>query len=420
MLKPQPLSRMFMIGLALLLSTTAVISCASRDKGGSTDATSSSAASSSTPNSTASSTNAPAQSTPHWSGKMQEFSRALNQLLPLVSDGKAFNDPKNEQPIQDATSRLKALSHQVKTLKKPSADPAFDSIASMLDEDLARAVISLQTGNKDYARLTLRESIGYCIQCHTQTKSGPSFPKLELGFDPSKLSPLGQGDYYAATRQFDSALDAYRKGVQDQSYANHDVFGWERAIRSGLAIAIRYKENPVEAKAFVQAILKNKSAPQSLKDSAKDWLASVEQWAKEPALKATADSRLNRAEGLIKSAEKHSTDSIRRSDDITYLRASADLHQWLAEGSKDPALRSKALLYAGIAAEATRELNFWTLHERYYELCIQERPKSVTAQSCYGKLSDSVLLGYTGSSGLHLPEEEKVRLGRLKALAFGP
>lgn len=408
MLKPQFQSRHALALLLLVVVATTITSCSSQKKAGEN------AGPDVSPNKTPDSANAP-----HWSSKMQELSHALNQLLPLVSDGKAFNDPKNEQPIQDATSRLKALSHQVKTLKKPSADPAFDTIASMLDEDLARAVVSLQTGNKDYARLTLRESIGYCIQCHTQTKSGPSFPKLELGFDPSKLSALGQGDYYAATRQFDSALDAYRKGVQDQSYADRDIFGWERAVRSGLAIAIRYKENPTEAKTFIQSILKNKSAPQSLKDSAKDWLTSVEQWAKEPKLKSTADSRLIRAESLIKGAEKRSGDSIRRSEDITYLRASADLHQWLSEGSKDPAQRSKALLYAGIAAEATRELNFWTLHERYYELCIQASPKTPTAQSCYGKLSDSVLLGYTGSSGLHLPEEEKVRLDRLKALAFG-
>ncbi|MBK7891337.1 MAG: hypothetical protein IPJ84_10955 [Bdellovibrionales bacterium] len=408
MLKPQFQSRHALALLVVTALATAMTSCSSPEK------TSENSSQDVPASKTADSANAP-----HWSSKMQELSHALNQLLPLVADGKAFNDPKNEQPIQDATSRLKALSHQVKTLKKPSADPAFDSIASMLDEDLARAVVSLQTGNKDYARLTLRESIGYCIQCHTQTKSGPSFPKLELGFDPSKLSALGQGDYYAATRQFDAALDAYRKGVQDQSYADRDIFGWERAVRSGLAIAIRYKENPAEAKTFIQSILKNKSAPQSLKDSAKDWLASVEQWAKEPKLKSAADSRLTRAEGLIKGAEKRSGDSIRRSEDITYLRASADLHQWLSEGSKDPAQRSKALLYAGIAAEATRELNFWTLHERYYELCIQASPKTPTAQSCYGKLSDSVLLGYTGSSGLHLPEEEKVRLDRLKALAFG-
>lgn len=403
MLKPQFQSRHALALLLLTTVTTAQISCSSQDK-------------------SSENTNADVSAepiAPQWADKMQELAHALNQLLPLVSDGKAFNDPKNEQPIQTATSRLKALSHQVKTLKKPSADPAFDSIASMLDEDLARAVVSLQTGNKDYARLTLRESIGYCIQCHTQTKSGPSFPKLELGFDPSKLSPLGQGDYYAATRQFDSALEAYRKGVQDQNYADRDIFGWERAVRSGLAIAVRYKENPVEAKTFVQSILKNKNAPQSLKNSANDWLVSIEQWAKEPKLKPSVESRLIRAESLVKGAEKRSGDSNRRSEDIVYLRASADLHKWLSEGSKDPAQRAKALLYAGIAAEATRELNFWTLHERYYELCIQASPKTPTAQSCYRKLSDSILLGYTGSSGLHLPEEEKVRLDRLKALAFG-
>lgn len=361
-------------------------------------------------------------SSPQWSTKMQELSRALNQLLPLVSDGKAFGDPRNESALKEATSRLKSLSHQVKSMTatpaKPSADPAIDSIAKMLDEDLARAVAALETGNRDYARLTLRESIGYCIQCHTQTSNGPSFPKLELGFDPSKLSPLGQGDYYAATRQFDSALAAYRKGVNDSSYAERDIFGWERAVRSGLAIAVRFKESAGDAEAFVKAISHNKQAPQSLKDSAQDWLSSIQEWAKEKPSKKP--NRLAHAEKLIRDAEAKLKDNPRRSEDIAYLRASSDLHQWLAQNPKaDASNHAKALLYAGLAAEATRELNFWTLHERYYELCIQTLPKSTTAKECFNHLNESVTLGYTGSSGLNLPEDEKLRLAKLKELAFG-
>jgi hypothetical protein len=354
---------------------------------------------------------------PAWNAKMQELSSALNKLLPLVSDTKAFNNPTNEAPIKDATSRLKKLSHQVRSLQKPAADPAYESIARMLDEDLARAVSSLATGNRDYARLTIRESIGYCIQCHTQTAGGPNFPKLELGFDPSSLSALGRGDFYAATRQFDRALESYQSGVSDSEYAKRDIFGWERAARSALAIAVRYKQSPEESLKIAKAVLKNKAAPDSLKTAAKSWTKSIAEWSKQAKTK-NQESGLLLAEKLINQAETRQ--DLADPQDISYLRASATLHQWLSsnpQSEKPDANRAKGLLLAGRAAEATRELNFWTLHERYYELCIDSYPKSDTARTCYQLLSDSVVTGYTGSSGTNLPSDVQQWLSRLSEKA---
>lgn len=358
---------------------------------------------------------------PAWNSKMQELSSALNKLLPLVSDTKAFNNPLNEPAIKDATSRLKKLSHQVRSLQKPAADPAYESIARMLDEDLARAVSSLATGNRDYARLTIRDSIGYCIQCHTQTAGGPNFPKLELGFDPTSLSALGRGDFYAATRQFDRALDSYQKGVTDSDYAKRDIFGWERAARSALAIAVRYKQSPEESLRIAKAVEKNKSAPDSLKTAARSWTKSISEWSKQAKMKES-EAGLPLAEKLINQAEARQ--DISEPQDIAYLRASAILHQWLSQNPQTnkeapDANRAKALLLAGRAAEATRELNFWTLHERYYELCIDSQPKSETARACYQLLSDSVITGYTGSSGTNLPADVQQWLSRLSEKAGG-
>jgi hypothetical protein len=360
-----------------------------------------------------------------WSSKMQELSVALNKLLPLVSDSGKFNNPANEKAVSEATSQLKKLSHQVRDLEKPAADPAYDSIARLLDDDLARAVSALNNGNRDYARLTIRESIGYCIQCHTQTANGPSFPKLILGFDPSKLTPLGQGDFYAATRQFDSALKAYRKGVEDAAFAKKDIFAWERTARSALAIAVRFKESPKESKKIARAISKNKSAPESLRTAANSWLKAIEKWSKEKTIKnESGEAQLAHAEKLVTEADSRVDVENEHGQDILYLRASGALHEWLAANPLKAGMneknRAKALYLAGRAAEESRELNFWTLHERYYELCIETLPNSDLAKSCFKKLNESILMGYTGSSGLHLPPDESARLAQLKLKANGP
>jgi hypothetical protein len=371
-----------------------------------------------------SSSDAPAPSTTktsgEWSERMQELSQSLSQLLPLVADHRAFNDPAKADLVQKSMSQLKAMAHQVKHQvqkgNKPSSDPAFTPIAEMLDEDLARAIVAYQSGNRDYARLTLRESMSYCIQCHTQAAGGPDFSgRGGLSVNTDNFSPLARGDYYAATRQFDDALKAYLNGVKDRQYAKDDLFAWEKAARSALALSVRYKESPSQAREVVKAIQGNPQTPPSLKDSARAWLQSIEKWEREK----EPDSRLERADRLLKEAERRASSATERGQDLLYLRASADLHQWLASHPEPNAARAKALLMAGKAAEASRDMNFWTLHERYYEMCINTLPNSVMARECYSNLEESVKLGYTGSSGVHMPREEVERLKNLRARAMG-
>lgn len=366
-----------------------------------------------------------------FSEKMQRLSAALNQLLPLISDTRKFNDPANDKVILDSATRLKVLSHQVKGAAKPGADPAYDSIAYMLDDDLTRAISALNTGNRDYARMTLRESMGYCIQCHTQKAGGPEFARLELGLNPAELQPLNRADYFAATRQFDQAIQQYLSIVLDRKFLTRDLFGWEKATRSALALAVRFKQSPDLAQQVADAVLKNSAAPPSLVVSAKRWKKAIAAWRSEPkstkSLLIQAESLLKRAMPAPKDADEKSLapeltfGDMERGSEIEILRASGDLHAWLEQSKGDQNLvgqRAKALFLAGLAAEASKELNFWTLHERYFEMCIQGQPKSSTARACYDRLAESVTLGYTGSSGTHLPEDETERLARLKAIAF--
>ncbi|HRK08720.1 MAG TPA: hypothetical protein PLZ57_13195 [Pseudobdellovibrionaceae bacterium] len=363
-----------------------------------------------------SSPNSTSKPSGEWSERMQELSQSLTQLLPLVADHRAFNDPAKADLVQNSMSQLKAMAHQVKKGSKPSSDPAFTPIAEMLDEDLARAIVAFQSGNRDYARLTLRESMSYCIQCHTQAAGGPDFSgRSALAINTDNFSPLARGDYFAATRQFDDALKSYIAGVKDRQFAKDDLFAWEKAARSALALSVRYKESPTHAREVVKAIQGNSQTPPSLKDSARAWMQSIDKWEREK----EPDSRLERADRLLKEAEKRASSATERGQDLLYLRASADLHQWLSTHPEPNAARAKALLMAGKAAEASRDMNFWTLHERYYEMCIHTLPNSVMARECYKYLEESVKLGYTGSSGVHMPREEADRLKSLRAKAMG-
>lgn len=360
-----------------------------------------------------------------WSAKMQALSKTLSDLLPLVASKKKFADPKNDAAIEANVKAVRALAHSLKTGEKPSADPSMQIMTGLFEEDIARALDALKTGNRDYARHILKDTTSYCIQCHTATSNGPDFPRLNLDINTAELSPIDRAEFYAATRQFDSALASYISALDDQAFAAEEPFEWEAAARSALAITVRVKKNPADTMKVISAAKKNPKLAKSSSTALASWEAAVKEWMKEKPKDLSAPSRqLAEAEALIRRAQKRQEFPLDHSQDILYFRAGALLHDLLQQppatkGQSDE-LRARTLYWAGVASEATRDMNFWTMHETLYEQCIRLRPNTEQARQCFARLKDSITLGYSGSAGVNIPSEVAARLAGFRAMAEGP
>lgn len=366
-------------------------------------------------------TNAEAGKAKAWPEKMQLLSKTMSELLPLVASRKKFSDPKNEQLIESRTEILKTLAHSIKTGPKPNADPSMQVVSGLMEDDISRALDGLRSGNRDYARHVLSDTTSYCIQCHTQSSNGPEFPKLTLDVKVKELAPMEQAEFYAATRQFEPALETYRKVLASPEAAKSDVYDYESAARTALAISVRVHKNPKEAQTIVRTVQKNKAVRQPLRKIANAWERSVKSWSKEmPTKNTTPAQELAIAEKLVTGAQKTQEFPLDHSQDVTYFRASSILHDLLEQPSRTDDFSARALYLAGVSSEATRDMNFWTMHETMYEQCIRLTPATEQAKQCYGRLSDSIKLGYSGSAGTNIPPEIQRRLTAYKTIAFGP
>lgn len=354
-----------------------------------------------------------------WSAKMRSLSETLSSLMPMVSSKVKFNDDKNHAKIESDTRKLRELAHSLKLEAKPNSDPSLRMMSGLFDEDIERALESLRAGHRDYARQILRDTTAYCIQCHTQTDAGPKFPKLNLAININELSNLEKAEFYAATRQFDLAIESYTKALSDEKLIRVDPFAWEQAARSALAIVVRVKADPKEARVILTKIESHPALPSSTKKALESWKKSVREWeAEKPRSKTpTVNAQLERATAMIKTAQRRQEFPLDHSQDVLYFRAASLLHGILESDERNQDISAKALYWAGIAAEATRDMNFWTLHENYYEHCIRTQPHSNQAQQCFTRLNDSVTLGYSGSGGVRVPPEISKRLEMFRALA---
>ncbi len=355
-----------------------------------------------------------------WWQQMQQLSKVLTDLMPLLVSEHQFNDPANTARIQKDAHQLAALAHTIHPSAakySPDADPSIPMMAQLFDEQTAKAVKELDSGHRAYSRTLLRSTASYCLACHTRSVA-PNLPGITIKPDTQSLSKYEKASLYAAIRDFDRAYKEYDAIAGDEKLAAENPLKWERAARIGLAIAIRIQENPQHAASIVKRVLEMSSAPESTKADAKIWMDSITEWEKEKRPKElTPNYYYHQASQLIQRAEATQRYPTDHSSDVLFLRATLDIHQLLRLEPNGPHTVN-ALYWAGIAYDALHDLNIWTLHEHYYQACIHAAPHTSTAKKCYKAYAASVQENYTGSGGPEIPSDVAKHLQDLRKLAY--
>lgn len=359
---------------------------------------------------------------PEWQVKMQRLFNTLSELLIDVSSDKRFADPANRKKIEANTKLLAEIAGNLNTVGKNNLhaemgamDPTVPIVANLFAEGANRAYKELKRGNTLYARDQLKSISGYCIGCHTRNKSGPEFSGLAPEV-VAALLPIEKAEYLAATRQYDAAFKQFMSIISDSAVINQKQLEWERAIYYALAIAVRVEKDISKSTKVVNQVLAAKEAPLFMKADAVQWKKSIKEWKREKRkAKQSPKDMLIEARSLVAKAHELQVYPTDHNADIYFLRASTILHEYLRSAAKGP--QGEALLLLGQSYESLQDLNLWTLHELFYEACIQSEPHSKVAEACYKEYRDSLNVSYAGSSGVSIPPSVNQHLHSLKKLA---
>ncbi len=347
-----------------------------------------------------------------WKVDMHHLSESLSTLLPLSLDPLAFNDPNNQPQIEREVARLTKFSHAIGQMKtKPSEDPALQFVANEFSAEMSEAQRQMRMGNRAYARLLIRNATNYCVSCHTQMARGPEF-NFKAGPYFAKLGALDQANYLFAVRSFDEGLKQFDRAMSSPDVALQPYASLESTTLKALAVAVRVRQDPRLADEIVTRITQSKWAPVYLQISALKWKSSIEEWAKDLKRKRAEDPRAL----LAKAWKKQTETPLSRAGLIEFLRASARLHELLAE-KKTGKVYAETLYQAGLTSEALRELDLYSLSEYYYESCIRSLPQSETARTCYVRLENEMMASYSSFDSGPLPASMRDRLENLKKLA---
>ena len=358
------------------------------------------------------------KNTAQWREKMQELYKTLAEITTDTSSDRRFNAPENKSRIEKNTKKLADRAHDLsKQGLSPDADPTIKILSELFQDETRRAYTALKSGNRAYARGILNQVSSYCIACHTRNNSGPSFASLPMEPTGKSLFPIEQGRFYAATRQYDRAIDIFQKIVDDASAPIQRPLEWEQAIRYGLAISVRVKKDPDQARALVERVIGSKKAPFFMKQDALKWKEAILKWKEElPKRELTEEGLHLEAMQLIVQAREAQKFPMDHAADVQYLRATAVIHE-LLQKAPNGRYAQESLLMAGMCYDVLKPLNLEDIHEIYYEACIKQAPHTPNSEVCYRRYEQSTYEGYTGSTGTVIPEEVKAKLQTLENLA---
>lgn len=349
---------------------------------------------------------------------MQSFKSDLQALIPYLYSQKGFSDPANEKTVLTHLQNLNDKAddvHRIKSTGIAARDPSLQFAADELKTNLHLSYSSFKEGHKPFAQGALRDSVQQCFYCHSRNASGP-----QLGYDSldnkmtKGMTATDKADYLVAVREFDAARKALLDYFKKSSGEKSNPIEIETTAKKWLALEIRVEDRPKNVERALKIIDQQKQKPENISVLVKDWKKSLAQWKKEK----KPLQGIEGAESLLFGSLDWKKLEVRSdATDLDFIRATVLLHNYLE--NKKPAApdKSRALLFLGMSYERLRDLGFWNLNEFYYESCIRTSPHSATAQACYSEWDDSIVSGFSGSSGTFIPASAQKKRGELKSLA---
>lgn len=99
------------------------------------------------------------------------------------------------------------------------------------------------------------------------------------------------------------------------------------------------------------------------------------------------------------------------------LLASRVLFDWLAAHGDDEPEAPEAYYELGVAELAIGRDYWHSKSGLHLERAIRLAPHTATAHAAFARLEQEIIFGFTGSSGTHVPADERARLDSLQTLA---
>jgi hypothetical protein len=267
------------------------------------------------------------------------------------------------------------------------------------------------------AQFALHQLTERCFACHSKLPTSRRFVLGQrfLAEVPLASLPLKERARLAvAVRQFDTALELYEMLFQSPAITAGEL-GLIGAFEDYLKIVVRVYNDARRALHTLETFRQRPDVPFYLTEHLGSWVEAL----KEVHAVAAPDDILPYARTLIREGQQRNRFLADRLGLVHFVTASGLLHRYVDTSTVTGTPLAEGYYLLGVAESYISRTLWMSETEFFLETAIRLAPQSVHARKAYAFLEEYVLVGYTGSAGLHLPADIQARLAELRRLVNG-
>jgi hypothetical protein len=347
---------------------------------------------------------------------MRDIFQALITVFPVSLDAQQFQDPAQQPRLLAA---LRTLAQHAGYLASHGQDVPqhLDFLRHSLASEAQTVLQRYEQGQYQAAQFALHQLTERCFACHSKLPTSRRFVLGERFLAEVPLANLSlkeRARLAVAARQFDTALELYEMLFQSPAITAGDI-GLTGAFEDYLKIVMRVHHDIMRAVLALETFRQRPDVPSYLTEHLGSWMDAL----KEVYAVAVPDDILPYARTLIREGQQRNRFPADRLGLVHFVAASGLLHRYVDTGTVRGIPLAEAYYLLGVAESHISRTLWMPETDFFLETAIRLAPQSVPARQAYAFLEEYVLVGYTGSSGLHLPADIQARLAELRRLLNG-
>jgi hypothetical protein len=316
------------------------------------------------------------------------------------------------------SKKKKNLHNLEKYLLSSKVDKLIDSpvmtpIRKTIKESFLEIKLAHKKGEDNYVDYRVKNLISTCIACHSQLPS-KFFKSVKARAAYKDLSFVDQFNMAKLLRDYQMASQLLLSEIQkDLSRVRYF-----RDIEKNLDILVGIHLTHLNDKDLLIKEIKKLSLNTSFSILISQYTENIQKQLKKwEGINLDNTNVFNLIKKYLKPIESELVDlQIVKNDYlVTTSTMKATLSQYILT-SFDTKKLPEALYWRGLIESEYTSLDLYSLGELYHTECILRFPKSRFAKKCYQSLEKSIMYGFTGSSGTHIPQTTKKELKKLRDL----
>ncbi|MEN0059452.1 MAG: hypothetical protein AAGB31_11505, partial [Bdellovibrio sp.] len=230
-----------------------------------------------------------------------------------------------------------------------------------------------------------------------------------------------EAEFLYVIRNFDKAMEFYTKAIAEFPANKLTIDRVEKAVFRKVFYFTRVKRDMKGLSESLNADLRNKQIPKAVYEMISSYKAAAQSLAGEK----KAGGLPQKEEALRQYVQKTLKDELsgvfhyeNAKKNLINLRLSGWLYEYL-DKNPETSLRPEIFYWLSFCESRWNKGAYDFLPESYLKKCVVEFPRSPIAPKCYQEYKTLVTMGYTGSSGTHLPKDVQAELKTLQDLIEG-